>query len=265
MKLRSLNLVVLLMMVVTGGCGGSGGGVITPPTGPGPIVQPPVTQPPAPPTFTVTRILAFGDSLTEGESLGRLLVPTLHAPGTPGVETSYPYKLHQILASTYTSQTINVYNFGKGGEFAIGSAKDRLLSCIETYNPQVLLLLHGVNNVNALNTPGNTHTVGDVVDAVEEMVELARARNVDVFLANLPPQKPTAKATGGARIQQFNAFMPDVAAEEGAVFVDLYSNMTTDMLMEDGLHITPAGNAKIAELFYAKLKERYHRAPATVR
>ena len=262
MKLRSLWC-VLVLAVVTAGCGGSGGGIINPPTGPGPIVQPPVTQPPAPPTFTVTRILAFGDSLTEGESLGRLLVPMLHAPGTPGVETSYPYKLHQTLASTYTSQTISVYNFGKGGEFAIGSAKDRLLSCIETYNPQVLLLLHGVNNVNTV--PPSQDSIATIVDAVEEMVELARARNVDVFLANLPPQKPTTKATGGARIQQFNAFMPDVAAEEGAVFVDLYSNMTTDMLMEDGLHITPAGNAKIAELFYAKLKERYHRAPATVR
>lgn len=252
-----------LMMVAATGCGGSGG-YVPPPTGP--VVPPPVVEPPPPPpppTLTVTRILAFGDSLTEGESAGRLLFPSLHNPGTPGIETGYPYKLQTTLTSTYTSQTINVYNFGKGGEFAIGSAKDRMLSCIETYNPQVLLLLHGVNNVNTVGATQDP--IVNIVDALEEMVELAHARGVHVMLANLPPQVPTAKATGGARIQEFNAYMPAVAAEEGATFVDLYSNMTTDMLLPDGLHINETGNAKMAELFYAKIKEKYHRAPAAAK
>ena len=39
-----------------------------------------------------------------------------------------------------------------------------------------------------------------------------------------------------------------LAAEEGATLVDLRSNITLDMLMPDGLHITEAGNAKIAEV-----------------
>ena len=255
---RSIPALALVALVIAA-CGGS---PYTPPTGPPPIVDPPVTNPPVnptPPTLTVTKFLAFGDSLTEGESLGRLLFPTLHMPGTPGIETGYPFKLHATMTGIYTSQTINVYNFGKGGEFAIGSAKDRMLSCIDTYKPDVMLLLHGVNNVNEVGPAAVAVTT--IVDAIEEMVELAHARGVHVMLANLPPQIPTTKATGGARIQQFNAYMPLVAAEEGATFVDLYSNMTTAMLMPDGLHINETGNAKMAELFYAAIKAKYHKNP----
>ena len=32
--------------------------------------------------------------------------------------------------------------------------------------------------------------------------------------------------------------------------------------MPDGLHITEAGNQKLAELFYAAIKTKYHKEPA---
>lgn len=259
----------VILSIVAAGCGGDGGTrIIDIPTGPGGgttnpgggTTDPP-TQPVTPPTLTVTKIMAFGDSLTEGESLGQLLVPTSHDPGTPGVSTSYPAKLHATLLSTYTSQTadIKVFNAGRGGEFAIGSAKDRLIQMLNTYQPQVLLLLHGVNNVNATEAAS---PMLQIVEAIEEMIEIARARNIDVFVGNLPPQKPTTKATGGARIAQFNALLPAVASEEGATLVDLHSGVTLDMLMPDGLHLNEAGNIKLAELFYAAIKSRYHREPA---
>ena len=78
----------------------------------------------------------------------------------------------------------------------------------------------------------------------------------------LPPQIPSAKATGGIRVIQFNNQLPAVAAEEGATFVDIFSNMNPQtMLMADGLHLNEAGNQKVAELFYAAIKTRYHREP----
>lgn len=259
MKFRLFAFVALLAPVVVA-CGGESSRIITP-TQP-PVVTPPVDPPVVPvtpPTITKTKIMAFGDSLTEGESLGQLLVPTSHDPGTPGVSSSYPAKLHATLISTYTGQAsvIRVFNAGRGGEFAIGSAKDRLISVLNTYQPEVLLLLHGVNNVNAAND-----SIGDIVEAIEEMIEIARARNIDVFLGNLPQQIPTTKATGGARINQFNSQLPGVATEEGATLVDVYSNINPQtMLMPDGLHLNEAGNVKLAELFYAALKARYHQNP----
>ena len=258
MKCRAFVFVALLALAVAG-CGGGGSRQL--PTGPGPIITPPVVDPPVtpvvPPTLTVTKIMAFGDSLTEGESLGQLLVPTTHDPGTAGVASSYPFKLQTTLTTTYTGQTIRVFNAGRGGEYAIGSAKDRLIQMMSTYQPEVVLLLHGVNNVNAAGD-----SLALIAEAVEEMVEIAHARGAHVILANLPPQNPTAKATGGARIQQFNAMLPAVAAEEGATFVDVYSGISTStMLMPDGLHLNETGNVKLAELFYAALKNKYHRNP----
>ena len=256
-KLRVL--VAVASTVIAAACGGGERRVPTQP----PVVQPPVIENPpvvvVPPTLTVTKIMAFGDSLTEGESLGQLFGPTLHNHGTAGVASSYPFKLKTILTSTYTAQKdqIQVFNAGVGGEKVVGSqAKDRLLISLNTYQPQVLLLLHGVNNVNG------PEPLGSIVEAIEELIELAHGRGVHVILGNLPPQRATAKATGGARIGQFNSQLPAVALEEGATFVDIFSNINPQtMLMPDGLHINETGNQKLAELFYAAIKARYHREP----
>jgi lysophospholipase L1-like esterase len=150
-----------------------------------------------------------------------------------------------------------VFNAGVGGEKVVGSqAKDRLLVALNTYQPNVLLLLHGVNNVNAAED-----SLSSIVEAIEELIELAHGRGVHVILGNLPPQIPTTKATGGARIGQFNSQLPAVAAEEGATLVDVFSNFSTSLLMPDGLHLTEAGNQKLAELFYDAIKARYHKEP----
>ena len=256
--MRVGKFVALAAAVCAAACGGGERKVPTQP-----IVQPPViVNPPVvvvPPTLTVTKVMAFGDSLTEGESLGQLFAPSMHNHGSAGVATSYPFKLKTILTSTYTGQAdqIQVFNAGVGGEKVVGSqAKDRLLIALNTYQPQVLLLLHGVNNVNG------PEPLGSIVEAIEELIELAHGRGVHVILGNLPPQVPSAKATGGARIGQFNSQLPAVASEEGATFVDIFSNFSTSLLMPDGLHITEAGNQKLAELFYAAIKARYHREPA---
>lgn len=267
MNVRSIACAALLAVGLAA-CGGSGSRVIIP-TEPGRGTTPPDnggTTPPVvrPPTLAVTKIMAFGDSLTEGESRGQLLVPTTHDHGTAGVSTSYPAKLLATLTSTYTDQAavLKVLNAGVGGEKAVGSqAKDRLIAELALYQPEVLLLLHGVNNVNA---PGDS--IGTIVEAIEELIEVAHQRRpgIRVILANLPPQIPTAKATGGARITAFNQQLPAVAAEEGADFVDVFSNIDTQtMLMPDGLHLNEAGNVKLAALFYAKIKERFHREPAS--
>ena len=263
MKLHSISFAALVALALVA-CGGGGSRVITP-TQPPPVVEPPPPPPPppvTPPTLTIKTIMAFGDSLTEGESTGQLLVPAMHNPTTPGVATSYQFKLDATLKSIYTAQVneIKVLNFGVGGESAVGSAaKDRLQSSLAAQKPDIVLLLHGVNNVN------NPETSMQVIfDAIEELIEEANKLGVkQVFVANLPPQNPTTKARAGRRILEFNAWLPGVAVEENAILVDIHSGINTQtMLMPDGLHLNETGNAKVAELFYAAIKAKYHQEPA---
>jgi len=241
-----------------------------PPTQPKPpVVQPPpVVEPPPPapsPTFAVTKVMAFGDSLTEGDppTIGVFRLRPAHDTSTPGGQKSYPYKLSTILTTTYPTSGIQVFNQGLGGEAATGSsAKERLLAALAAQRPQVLLLMHGTNDLIAeFDVPQNA-----IVDALEEMIELAQQSPgmQRVFLASLPPQLPsTQRRTVPNEVPVYNSRLRTLAdATTGVEFVDIYPNIDTQTMMAaDGLHINEAGNQRIAEVFYAALKPRYHRDP----
>ena len=88
-------------------------------TAPSPIVEQPAPQPspqpppPAPvPVLAVTRILAFGDSMTAGTTSPAVVPPAL----TAGPPQSYPAKLQDLVNGRYTGQTIIVLNAGKPSE-----------------------------------------------------------------------------------------------------------------------------------------------------
>ena len=89
-------------------------------TGPTPIVEQPAPQPtpqpPAPPppapVLGVTRILAFGDSMTAGTTSPAAVISAL----TAGLSQSYPAKLQDLVTARYTGQTVTVLNAGKPSE-----------------------------------------------------------------------------------------------------------------------------------------------------
>jgi len=101
-----------LVLTAAAGCGSS-------PTSPPPITQPPPIQPDpqpqpqppptaAPPVLNITRILAFGDSMTAGTTSAPLPLPGL----TAGLPRSYPFKLQTLVTMRYNGQTIEVANAG---------------------------------------------------------------------------------------------------------------------------------------------------------
>lgn len=262
-------LLAAFALVIVPACGGS-------PTKPGPVpivtppppVEEPPPPPPDPPTLTVTRILAFGDSLTQGGSDGLPLSLSPWGGITSHLEfaTSYPSQLREMLKGIYTSQTITVVNAGSGGEQPIRSAtRERLMTELDDHNPQVLLLMHGVNSLSVEYNAGNDDAVEDTADAVDELIEKARSRKpgIRVMLATLPRQRAGAsgKVVAAHLVVPFNTEMRQLALEEGADLVDIYAVISESMLTPDGLHITEAGNLKMAETFYAKIKARYHREP----
>lgn len=246
-----------MLMVCAAACGSDRPPFV--PTQP-PVVIPPVEDPPPPPpppTLAVTRIMAFGDSLTEGDppTLGQIRLRPAHDPSTPGGQKSYPYKLHALLSATYTPQKIEVFNEGLGGEpVAHSSAKDRYLAALARHKPQVVLMMHGTNDLLS-SAPQNA-----IVNAIEELIELSPARGVQrVFLASLPPN---FRSPAREQLSDYNNRLRILAPATGSIFVDIFPNIdTATMMAPDGLHINESGNQRIAEVFFAALKAAYHRDP----
>src|SRR5688500_877360 len=67
-----------------------------------------------PPRLRRTRILAFGDSVTEGQTIVSNDPYDLFV----SPETAYPTVLGRLLSARYTDQTITVFNRGRSGEQA---------------------------------------------------------------------------------------------------------------------------------------------------
>src|SRR5687767_3844995 len=95
-------------------------------------------------TIAKTKFTAFGDSITDGKVS---LVPLISLAGPD----TYPFKLEQMLQQRYPSQTLLVVNQGVSGDDTRDGVR-RLPSVLDSDRPEVLLLLMGVNTINALTT-----------------------------------------------------------------------------------------------------------------
>jgi lysophospholipase L1-like esterase len=216
------------------------------------------------PVLGITRILAFGDSLTAGTTSPPLtLLPTL----TPGLPESYPYKLQELLTARYTTQTIEVMNEGRGARNATAD-RDRLDTALRAAQPELLLLMEGANDLNnptldRLSEDALDAAIQRIVDAMEDMVRDSVKRGVQVMLATLPPQRPDGRRAGGVPyLSRYNEGLKSMAVKKGARIVDLHAEFPVSLLGEDGLHPTEAGYQKIAEIFHDAIAAHYEVVPA---
>lgn len=199
-------------------------------------------------TIVKTRFMAFGDSITDGAvSLAPLIM--LGPPDT------YPFKLEQMLRERYPSQSIVVVNEGKGGEDTRGGAL-RLPQVLNVHQPDVVLLLEGINNLGA--------STSTQVAALRTMITEAQRRNVDMIIATVMPVLPTWRqyqpGTTLPKIQALNAQIFALAAEFNlGPPVDLYALFTTNphLFGADGLHPSLEGQTRIAEAFRDQIVIRY--------
>lgn len=204
------------------------------------------------PELARTRFLAFGDSITEGQtSPAPDLLMTLDFPD------AYPGRLEQMLAARYAAQTITVINRGLGGERA-ARGRQRLPGVLAEVRPEVLLLLEGVNNI--ANEPGGVRQVAGYLD---EMVREAQARNVEVLIATLLPigdELESRRAGTREAVRNLNEEIERVARKNGlGEPVDLYSVFLQEpsLIGRDGLHPTPAGYVRMAEVFFEAIRARW--------
>lgn len=236
-----------------------------------------------------TKFLAFGDSITAGyvsdpslsesdtlpdlatllRSDSRQRLPNVQQAVQP--HNSYPTQLLGLLRQGYPTQSIIVTNQGVPGE-RVAEGISRLKVALDAFEPDVLLLLEGVNDLNlglVIQSPDdpNPLDVGTYADYLRGMVLDAESRGIEVLLATLTPVSD-GRESGSPGIQAaiaaLNARIRNMAPTLGnGGIVDLHAalNQVPGMIGPDGLHPTSAGYRQIAETFYSEIVSRYDITP----
>jgi lysophospholipase L1-like esterase len=213
------------------------------------------------PQLTVTKFLAFGDSITAGEVSFPLTGALPQRDGTPSFrlrlvpEASYPTVLRSSLTTRYSAQVSNIVvsNEGVSGEMARDAATQaRFVQALSSLRPDVVLIMHGYNDI------GNPSVLTDTANAIGRLASEARNRGVRVFIANLAPSRTSGNnARPSSSVTGFNERLLPVIRGEGATLVDIYSAILPDVntyIGIDGLHPNEAGYRKIAETFLAAIQ-----------
>jgi lysophospholipase L1-like esterase len=217
-----------------------------------------------PPHLTVTRFVAFGDSITFGED-GTTAETTLSLDRLrPFVQFDTPYTypgaLQISLSARYTAQFPQVANQGKRGEAVTDPATfSRFVSVTPASQYDVVLLMEGVNDLGAVSFQAITTGLG-------QMIDNARNRGLKVMLATLPPQNPSGSKGGNAGlVAPFNGQVSTLAFSKGVPLVDVYTAFGGDLslLGSDGLHPTAAGYQRIASEFFSRIIQTFE-GPAPV-
>ena len=197
------------------------------------------------PRLSITTMLAFGDSVTEGK-LSLTLALLIDSP-----PHSYPAALNRMLEERYSRQRFRVMNAGYGGERTTEGGA-RLDAVLRAHRPEAVLLMHGTNDLIGDGLPG----VQRAADGLEELVKASVASGARTYLATLPPLGPGPKASCTECVEPFNERVRRMAPAKGAVLVDVHQTWgsRTGLMGADGIHPTSEGYTAIADAFFEALR-----------
>jgi lysophospholipase L1-like esterase len=198
--------------------------------------------------------MAFGDSLTEGATILSTTDPyaIVHPPAT-----AYPTVLGQLLSARYTDQTITVVNRGEVGEQA-WRALSRFIAAFAADRPDVVVLQEGYNDYRVAETA--VIGIANATAGISELAREARLRGARVFICTLAPGRPGRVQIPASALEAINDRYRQIARNEGAALVDLYSALAPDVngyVSIDGLHLTPLGYRKVAETVFAAIRSDF--------
>ena len=204
------------------------------------------------PRLSRTRFLAFGDSLTAGEVSSP--VATILE-----ISKSYPFKLQQLLAARYPTQTIEVINAGLPGE-AASDGVGRIGLQVDAVRPEVVLIMQGT--VDAL---GAAFDVGATTQALDGMIREALTRDADAIIATLPPVRSPGREVGAQNIPALNSAIRSLAIGNGIRLVDVFDAVSSGpcaganlpCIGVDNLHLTAMGYDVVAQAFADVIMDEY--------
>jgi lysophospholipase L1-like esterase len=224
--------------------------------------------------ISVTKYMAFGDSVTEGQN-GRA---GFRGERVVDVPNSYPTKLQSMLNVEYPGQGIVVVNRGQGGESVGDSANTRLEIELTKEKPGALLLLEGYNNllfpcgVGLSGTPACAQAITAVGFGIRDLIRIAKRPEYGVryiLVSTLTPPGlylgvPPDRRIDNDAIVHANTQISAMVRAEGATLVDTYPTFIgheAEYVDQDGLHLQPAGNQALAQSFFTGIKNTVTSTP----
>jgi lysophospholipase L1-like esterase len=224
----------------------------------------------AAPTLSITKFLAFGDSITKGEDGNASATVTSSGRFQPAVilpdGLTYPGVLRQDLINRYTAQAPTVFNAGCPGEGITGddsltgcgfsTALARFTSYTSTGLFPVVLIMEGTND---LYEQTDTRNLSPTIAGLRQMLGDAMSRGMRPYLATIPPINPLGvrgRTFGSQLVPELNDRIRALGASQGVTVVDVnqvFGNSFA-LLGPDGLHPTVEGYTRIAEKFLAAIQ-----------
>jgi lysophospholipase L1-like esterase len=218
---------------------------------------------PTPPRLTltparaigVTRLVAFGDSITWGAQ-SAFDPRVLFAAASGG----YVERLQVALNVYHTPQQFVVFNEGVPGEWATDpQTLTRLRAAMASRQAQAVLLLEGINDLN------NGTSVSRTISGLGQLVGAATAVGVPVVIATMFQTYESVGLDGVVRhnaasqVPAFNAQIRQLAVGRLNVHVvDLEPVMRNRAYVgNDGLHLTDAGFEVMASAFHAAIERAF--------
>jgi lysophospholipase L1-like esterase len=227
-----------------------------------------------PPTLTVTRFLAFGDSITAGEDgidggpdTSYLCVPKITTTSgfqprviLPAAQT-YPGQLQTKISARYQTQSPTVLNRGCPGELVAAinapNTRPRFDALVSTGQYDVVLIMEGSND---LDVRENSDPVGNAAAGLRSLVGDAKSVGMKPLLATIPPMNVAGRRGSGAGlVTQLNDRIQLIGGVENIPIVDVYTafNGNLALLGDDGLHPNADGYAVIAGAFFDVIKTTF--------
>lgn len=278
--LRGPRLLACVAIAWLSGCGASptsptpSSGVVTV-SPPSPAVTAPADSPAVPGTaLGVTRFVAFGDSITCG-TVSAPLIERYLAQLNCTPSNAYPERLLTLLQATVPAvqrTQLKVWNRGNPAEMAAypqGEQRLReelaeLMALPLGQQPQVLLLLMGVNDMNS------GYTAARAASSVAYLANIARGHNLSVLVATMPQTFPGLAPSGllrdnsSPKIVAFNEELTrQLTGVPNVWMVDMYgafggtAAQRAGLMGVDGLHPTEAGYQRMAETFRTDIIFRF--------
>ena len=137
-------------------------------------------------------------------------------------------------------------------------------------HPRVVHIMAGTNDIAGNTGPS---TVADYQSNILAMIELARANDIAVVLAGIPPSRKLywrGDLDPRPAIRELNGWLRSVAFDKGYVFVD-YATVLADAegglradLSNDGVHPNRVGYARMRPLTERAIAEALERTTAAV-
>jgi lysophospholipase L1-like esterase len=189
---------------------------------------------------TPIRIMPLGDSLTEGypQMQGGYRTPLWDLLNSQGLTTEF------VGSMTDGFEWIQPHHEGHSG-WKIGDLDQQVGIWISTYQPDIVLLMIGTNDILNHEFEGMTERYGTLIDHIFSVKP-----DVWLVVSRVPP---IGESTFNSQVQAFNRLLPEIiqmraAAGQQISLVDMYAPFTSSDLL-DGVHFNDFAYPRVAEVW----------------